>query len=180
MKQGPGRSTKLCFLAPTGFGKTTIANLVRDVCKSAVNIKLAAPLYDLQTLIYDRIGISVRGEQDGELLQFLGDKIQREAPNFLSREFQTKLSTLHGLCPVITNDDCRPHNYPALKSLGFLFVRVAGYCRTRIDHSRIDPDHPIELGLDQLAVDFSIENTGSIEECRDNVIKLLRKVRSVK
>lgn len=170
------RTAKVALIAPTGYGKSTVATMIRELCPGAVNIKLAAPLYALQEYIYGRIGVENIATQDGELLQFLGYKIQREAPHFLASEFQRELSKYDGLVPLVTNDDCRPHNYSTLRNLGFQFVRVLGIHRSRSDHSPVDPHHPVEQGLEELDCGFVLDNRGSKAECRAYLEKLLPKL----
>jgi hypothetical protein len=167
---------KVAFIAPTGSGKSTAAALVHDLYPASVNIKLAAPLYELQAYIYSRVGAGLKGDQDGELLQFLGHKIQREAPDFLANEFRKIFLSVNGVAPVITNDDCRPHNYEALRSLGFVFVRILGPVRARFDHLSVDPSHPVEKGICDLDCGFVLYNSGSISEYRANIREVLNRI----
>ena len=165
-------SRKLCFVAPTGCGKTTAAGLVAETCR-AVNIKLAAPLIDLQHYIYRYIGVTLRGEQDGELLQFLGSKIYKEAPTFMIDCFEAALARVPADIDFVTNDDCRPHHYEGLRRLGFMFVRVAGPKRARLDHSPVDPSHPVEPQTDAVPVAYTLANVGSMVEFRQRVFELV-------
>ena len=77
---------KICFLAPSGYGKTTAVKILSKHYK-VKSIKIAEPLYELQKEFYNFIGKSITGEQDGELLQFLGKKIRKENPSFLLEKF---------------------------------------------------------------------------------------------
>lgn len=67
---------KICFIAPSGYGKSTAVKLLSEMC-DVKNIKIAEPLYELQNYFYDFINTKMKGEQDGELLQFLGAKIRK-------------------------------------------------------------------------------------------------------
>lgn len=164
---------KLSFIAPTGYGKTTAVQIIQSLYNPSVNIKLSAPLYELQKHFYEFIGAEMRGEQDGELLQFLGHKTQREAPSFLAMRFYERLKSFEATCRVITNDDCRPHNYPFLKNWGFKFVRIDGFARGRWDHVPVDPHHPVEQGLSDLAADLVLGNLGSIEEYKTSIVEMM-------
>src|SRR6266581_9362638 len=89
---------KLSFIAPTGYGKTTAVQIIQSLYSPSVNVKLSAPLYELQKYFYEFIGAEMRGEQDGELLQFLGYKIQKEAPSFLAMRFYERLKPFEATC----------------------------------------------------------------------------------
>ena len=117
---------KICFLAPSEYGKNTAVKLLSSRY-SVHNIKLAEPLYHLQNYFYSFIGKEMSGEQDGELLQYLGKKIRAECPQFLIKEFITELHRANNFRGIITNDDCRPPDYPTLKELGFIFIKINSY-----------------------------------------------------
>ena len=165
---------KIAFLAPTGFGKSTACEIIGEMYQS-INIKLAAPLYDIQNYYYKIIGSNISScGQDGELLQFLGGKIQRDYPSFLSDTFFKRLKeySLDSRIRVITNDDCRPHNYKALKEMGFLFIGINGFSRIRNDLSIVDPNNDVEwTGI--IPVDYSVDNMFGIIEYGNNLKELM-------
>ena len=74
-------STRICLFGPTGSGKSTIARHLASRYGAEV-ISVAEPLHRLQDLIYGFLRMDVAG-QDGELLQFLAQKIEREQPGWL-------------------------------------------------------------------------------------------------
>ena len=82
---------KICFLAPSGFGKSTAIEILKKKY-NIINIKIGDPLYELQETFYKKIGINCENKQDGELLQFLGMKIRKEKPNYLLETFINKLN----------------------------------------------------------------------------------------
>ena len=167
---------KISFLAPTGYGKTTAARLIEKNFQ-ARTIKLATPLYDMQKLIYDRMHVPCGG-QDGELLQFLGAKIQREHPDFLFAEFlRTEEAVLRDQqIEIIVNDDCRPHNYPFLKDDGFLFIGIEGKRHLRDDVSPIDAKHQVEW-QQSVPVNYLIDNTADILAYEKNLLALINILR---
>lgn len=114
---------KICFLAPSGFGKSTAIELLSKK-NNIVNVKIAAPLYEMQDSFYKRLGKEVNG-QDGELLQFLGKKVRKENENFLLDVFKDTVE--HVDADIISNDDCRPMDYEFLKKMGFVFIKINGY-----------------------------------------------------
>ena len=163
---------RIAFLAPTGYGKTTAAKLIEKNFW-ARNIKLATPLYDMQNLIYDRLHVACTG-QDGELLQFLGAKIQKDYPDFLFEEFlRAEENVLRNpQIEIIVNDDCRPHNYLLLKKHGFLFVGIKGGRHSREDKTPIDPMHKVEWRQSP-PTDYLVENTGDISVYEKNLVQLI-------
>lgn len=168
---------KIAFLAPTGFGKSTACNILKSVYNSE-NIKLAKPLYDIQKYYYKVLGVREdENKQDGELLQFLGNKIQREYPLFLSDKFFGRLKELSekSFFDIITNDDCRPHNYKYLKEMGFVFVGINGFSRVRNDYSKINPANEVEWhGM--IPFDYSVDNYYGLQEYRESLIGLVGKI----
>ena len=115
------------------------------------------------------------GEQDGELLQFLGAKIRKHNQTFLIEEFTKKLNAINDNDILITNDDCRPPDYEQLKKLGFVFVSISGYCRNRIDQTKADPTHNLEWQND-MPCNLYINNFGSLAEYKIELKKLLTKI----
>jgi hypothetical protein len=160
---------KISFLAPTGYGKTTAANFIIKKF-DAIVIKLAEPLYVFQKFYYDTIGKEI-SSQDGELLQFFGQKIQNDAPNFLFESFQGKMKDIIRNSPqiIIVNDDCRPGNYEKLKDIGFVFIRIEGKKYNRNDITPVNPSHSLEWG-ENIPSDFTISNMCDIDEFRNRII----------
>ena len=82
---------KICFLAPSGYGKDTASKIIESMFDVSV-IKLARPLYELQRDFYNRLGIDIQDKQDGELLQFYGYKIRKESPDYLINTFYKEIN----------------------------------------------------------------------------------------
>lgn len=165
------KQLKLSFIAPSGYGKTTAVEFMNRMYKS-INLKLAEPLYEIQNYYYNILQVDIPGKQDGELLQFLGNKIQRDYPYFLADSFYKQLQQMSQKAYILTNDDCRPHNYIFLKEMGFLFVKIVGNCHEREDITPINHAHPIEWRTD-IPYDFILENRGTIQEYENNIRKLV-------
>jgi len=126
--------------------------------------KIAAPLYEFQALFYSRLGKSISG-QDGELLQFIGEKIERECPGWLAARFLDEVA--RHADSIVLNDDCRINSYVYLKQAGFVFVKVATRkaireSRLRRDHSALNRKHITEFGFDRFEQNFVIDNNGSL------------------
>ena len=165
---------KISFIAPSGYGKSTAIKILSERYE-VKNIKIAQPLYELQDKFYKFIGVAMTGEQDGELLQFLGAKIRKENPQFLLDEFSKKVAEAHENY-IITNDDCRPPDFEYLKKLGFIFVEIVGFKRERKDHSPINSTNALEW-QNPIICDYCVENTKTIEDYRENLFNLMKKLK---
>lgn len=162
----------LCFYGPTGSGKSTAAGLACQYCAgrglSAVRLKLAEPLYELQDAFYRTAGRPVeRYAQDQVLLETIAAHLRRIRPDSLAAHFLGRLDRLQG-ADVVVNDDLRDVevDYPALRGRGFRFVRVrcSEDVRLRRLGRRADltasPNSKSESALDRIAADFTIDNDG--------------------
>lgn len=166
---------RICFLAPSGYGKTTAINILKknnDIC----NIKIAEPLYELQNIFYEKIDIDIGTKQDGELLQFYGMKIRKENPQYLLKKFGEKVD-IQDNNTLVTNDDCRPYDYDFLKNKGFIFIRINGYSRNREDHTEINKSLKIEWQSD-IPYDYEINNFGNIEEYELEINKVMEEIKN--
>jgi hypothetical protein len=165
---------RLCLYGATGSGKTTIARHLSS-SYGAVLMKVADPLYQLQGHFYEMLGKRVDG-QDGELLQFLAYKIEKEEPGWLGREFMARVRGAdHRL---VVNDDCRWNSYSLLRAGGFRFAHVQTSAatiaeRARADHTNIDPNHPVELGFERFDTDYEINNDGPLEHALSQAGKIV-------
>ena len=162
---------RLCFVAPSEFGKNTAVSLLKTKF-NVFNIKIASPLYKLQRRFYEFIGKKMSGEQDGELLQFLGKKIRKESPDFLLNVFKKRFNDVKNFEGIVTNDDCRPPDYSTLKNLGFIFIKINGFKRNRLDHTKADPLSPLEW-KSSVPCDYSVDNLGNLEQYSKNLFKLM-------
>lgn len=163
---------KICFLAPSGYGKSTAIRLLQKHF-DIKNIKIAEPLYELQSEFYDKLGIEIGDRQDGELLQFYGKKVRKENEKFLLNEFKKKL--FNTSATIISNDDCRPNDYEFLKENDFVFIKINGYQRDRDDVTIANPKEKIEW-QSQIPFDYEIDNYGSLEEYEEKLLSLMNEL----
>lgn len=165
---------KLSFIAPSGYGKSTAIQILSNYYDIR-NIKIAEPLYDLQEIFYQYINKEIGNKQDGELLQFLGSKIRKEQPYFLTEHFANRMASADS-CEIVTNDDCRPPDYSYLKGLGFKFVIINGFKRDRDDHTPINSKSLLEWNNESADYDYVLDNLGTIEEYQTNIICLMKEI----
>ncbi|GAA0896208.1 AAA family ATPase [Virgisporangium aurantiacum] len=167
-------AVRVCFYGPTGSGKTTVARHVAERYGAEL-VKASEPLHRLQRMFYEVLELPVDG-QDGELLQFLAGKVERERPGWLAGSLTRRVR--EATSPVVVNDDCRANTYPAFEALGFVFVRVrstpdAIARRRRADHTPVDPRHPVERGFEAFRMDHELDNSGAIEHTLAAVDELM-------
>jgi energy-coupling factor transporter ATP-binding protein EcfA2 len=165
---------KICLFAPTGSGKSTIAKCIAQEYNAKI-IKIAEPLYHFQDYFYEMINKEIEG-QDGELLQFLGQKIESEKPGWLGKTFIDKVKKCSN--KLIINDDCRFNSYEILKDFGFIFIKIVTEKeireeRLRSDHVEINPNHPVEAGFDYFEENYCIYNNGLLEETMIEIRKII-------
>lgn len=167
---------KICFLGPSGYGKSTAVQILNNYY-STVNIKIGEPLYDLQKDFYTKIKTELKGEQDGELLQFLGMKIRKENPQYLLEDFKERLAKVPFETEIITNDDCRPYDYDCLKQLDFIFVKIEGFKRDRVDHSNSNPNLKIEW-QSEIPFDYILQNFSDLDTYTENILNLVKEIKN--
>ncbi len=168
-----------------GAGKSTSAGVLRHLLAERGHqvavVKIAAPLYDVQEAFYRRACAPLDdGQQDGQLLNFLGSHFRAAAPGFLITDFGQRCSgALLGGADTIICDDARPADLEGLRAQGFALVRIwapdalrrerkAG----RGDRRAGDDNHPSELGLDAVIPDFEIRNADDLAGLHAQVLDL--------
>lgn len=166
---------KICFIAPSGFGKSTAVAILKKHY-AIQNIKIAAPLYEIQSYFYNLIKTPLKGEQDGEILQFFGSKIRKENPTFLLDTFEEKVNNAADSFDFITNDDCRPLDFEKVKEMGFILVGINGYKRERQDHSPLNTKDKNEW-LEMIKCDYYVDNFDTMEIYENNLLALIDKIK---
>lgn len=168
---------KLSFLAPSGYGKDTAVSLLKKHY-NIENIKIGTPLYELQNYFYEKLGLNIGDKQDGELLQFFGIKVRKESPGYLLDIFQKQVLQYNDdKNLIITNDDCRTYDYECLKDLGFIFIKINGFKRNRLDKTDADRSLLLEWKSD-IPYDYEVDNFSSLEEYEKNLISLIEVIKN--
>jgi hypothetical protein len=160
----------LVFLAPSGSGKSTAAKYLQDQYQAKI-LKLATPLYQMQANIYQQVQVPLLG-QDGELLQFLGKKVHQLNPQYLFTEFKK----VYNPQEFTVNDDCRPHNYDNLKTLGAVFVAIKSPYRSRDQDATA---HNLKDSLEwshPIPAHYTIANESTLESFYNNLDLLMEQL----
>jgi energy-coupling factor transporter ATP-binding protein EcfA2 len=165
-REPDGLPRRICLVGETGSGKSTTAEVLRELLAEAGHpsqlIPLAALLHELQNLVYSQLGTAkAAGQQDQQLMLDLASNIRRIRPTALVERFER---SLRALAPgtVAINADLRDHavDAPRLRRLGFYFVRIRcdravrmARLRLRDDLSVVDDERVFQLDR----IDFDVE-----------------------
>ncbi|SBT41790.1 cytidine deaminase [Micromonospora auratinigra] len=186
----PGPLRVALFGLP-GAGKSTSAGLLREALTSmgrrVAVVKTAAPLYDVQSAFYERVGLTLAdGQQDGALLNFLGSHFRRAAPDFLLADFDRRWrAAVLGGADTVLCDDARPVDLPGLAGQGFRIVRVTAPDELRRarksgrgDRIAGRDDHPTEAGGESVRAHHEVDNSASWDALRDRIDVLAKDLAS--
>ncbi len=178
------RQLRVAFIAASGAGKSSAARFLREAFASrgltSATIKLAAPLYRVQSAIYAECGAPQLpdGFQDRPLMELVAEQMRRISPHALLAPFIQAVQ--HCEADVVINDDLRDPlvDWPALVKLGFETVSVVSTTSSR--HQRLarrgDPASRVESKADrgalEIQTDYSIENVGDLSDLSLKVERL--------
>lgn len=181
---------RIALCGAPGAGKSTVARMMREFCETESIffglIKLADPLYEIQSLMYQLAGRKLDWfyRKDAELLNFLGYYMRRINPAALHERALVRLTEL-GLMGgrrrrVIVCDDARASDIRFLRNLAFVVVRVdapenvcAMRCRLRGDVTVLGPEPVTERGLHGITPDHVVDNARDEDVLRQHVVQLL-------
>ncbi|NOR61551.1 MAG: dephospho-CoA kinase [Rhodobacteraceae bacterium] len=175
---------RLSFVAPSGSGKSSAVNCLAErlqaIGLTVAVLKLADPLYRLQSIYYDVVGQHLDVDsQDQILMETIATQLRRIDPEVLANDFQRRLTAC--AADVVLNDDLRDDQIDAvrLRALGFKVVRVATSESVRLArlNSRNDPsivtDSPLDRQVSRIPADFVIPNSAPGLEALDRQIAAL-------
>jgi len=167
-------------VGPRGSGKGTTAGRMRACLEarglSVAVVKLAAPLYRLQSMFYTEAGIPLApAAQDQCLLESVATHLRRIHPHALVNRFLASLSELK--VHALINDDLRDDavDWPALRQAGFATVKLATQPALRQQRltGRQDPsvvhDSPLDAQMARIRPDFVLTNNGNLADLRIQV-----------
>jgi hypothetical protein len=132
---------KLVFYGHSGSGKSSSAGIARAFFEAknrkVAVLKLAQPLYELQTQFYQAAGQDIDFySQDQLLLENIATQLRRISPTSIVDHFLRRLHTIDA--DVVINDDLRDIqvDYPILKQHGFVFIRI--FCKEPVRVARLN------------------------------------------
>ncbi|MFF4716546.1 hypothetical protein ACFY2V_34900 [Streptomyces eurythermus] len=181
---------KIALHGKPGAGKSTLADMLAQECARAGapvrKLKLGAPLYDVQALVYTLAGRPLVDNtvQDGPLLNALGSAMRRINPDALIEPFAARVQQAEQLCPqvVLICDDMRAPDAEAVISLGFRLVKVTAPDELRLQRKERRGD--LAAGDDEHSTEATVaapewrrvENTGSLDDLRVQAADLVSEV----
>ncbi|MFI9587784.1 hypothetical protein ACIHCQ_39645 [Streptomyces sp. NPDC052236] len=181
---------KVALHGSPGAGKSTFATLLAQEVTAAgahaLRLKLGAPLYELQAIVYAMAGRPLLdgGDQDGQLLNTLGSHLRRINPDALTEVFTRRVRQAEQIKPqaVLVCDDLRAADVEAVTGLGFDLVEITApkplrmaRKRARGDLSPGDEDHLPEVPV-AAASRWSVDNIGSLNDLRERAAQIAAEI----
>lgn len=169
----------IAFTAGMGAGKSTAVELLRSMFsgehnfKPVLNVKFAAPIYDIQEYIYSRISTVYKRPstfiKDRKLLQWVGTEFGRSLSETLWVDlWKARAQEIRNSHPrsIVVCDDVRFDNEAdAVHSLGGFVVKInCGKNKERIDTADGLKHHASESGINPKLVDYEVANDGTLDE----------------
>ncbi|CAL7959343.1 conserved hypothetical protein [Alphaproteobacteria bacterium] len=173
---------KVLLVGERGTGKSTFVEIAKEVFPGVYGIRIAVPLYQVQSLIYDFCGIQKDFEQqDDVLLTFLGKHLKCINPQIYEKHFEEQMEVaLRKASSMVICSDARPPNVDFIIKKGFKIIRIeaeeqAKKSRLIARHDIVFEDAVTPRGLifDGHA-DFVITNNATIQEYRSKILEIVR------
>ena len=176
---------KISIVAPSGSGKSTAADFMVNRFKhhrlEAAVYKLAEPLYEIQSYIYEKANKDISFyEQDQGLLELIANQLRRINPHSVVEDFMKRIT--HAKDDVIINDDLRDYetDFPELKKAGFIFLKIVASEEVRNirleERKDLNSQKKTKLNesIHQIPHDYLItNNSNQIEVYKESVIALV-------
>lgn len=154
-----------------GTGKSTLAKHLMSKQPNSVIVKIAGLLYELQDMIYSKLGIKLEGEKDRPLLIALGmwgrDKDENFWTDIALKQAKERPEEL-----VIIDDIRFPNEAKALEDAGGILIRIEGEQRG----NNLTPEtmnNVTETSLDNYNFKHRIDNSHSVDETIAQLEKIL-------
>jgi ABC-type dipeptide/oligopeptide/nickel transport system ATPase component len=163
-----------------GCGKSTAVSLLHAGIPS-MNVKFAQTLYDIQDYIYAMISSVYMPPEDfvkdRKLLQYLGTDWGRsiDASLWIKLWKASVNQQGGGLGKLITCDDVRFNNEAGtILDMGGVIIEIVRPDSDQAAEGGLGiKNHPSELGIDSGLISARVENIGSKEELRNDLIDVL-------
>jgi hypothetical protein len=166
---------KLALYGLAGSGKSTVARALEYALTqtglTVQVIKLAEPLYRIQSQIYEMASKDIgKWEHDNELLRTMATQFRRINPDYLVDDFLSRAA--NSVADVVINDDLRDTevDYPRLHANGFRFLCVE--CDDSVRQQRLKTrgdrnvvaDSISTWGYDRITPDYTLDTTALAPE----------------
>lgn len=182
-----GEQLRIAAYGKPGAGKSTFCRIVARTAEGLglgpTTLSLAAPLYELQAVIYAYAGAPLveSRAQDGKLLNFLGAHLRRINSGALVDNFSARLAKAESNrdCKLVLCDDARAPDVAGLQHLGFQFIEIQAPDALR--HARIADRHDLVRGSEDDVTELpftpgqhlTVDNTTDLDTLERKVQGLL-------
>ncbi len=174
----------IAFTGGYGSGKSTAIELLRKSTTADIKlVKFAAPMYDMQEYIYNRIEAAYRRPKDfvkdRKLLQWIGTEFGRSLDKDLwLKIWKAEASVNLSIGTLVVCDDCRFDNEAeAVKEMGGIVIRLIRPDNS--DHALGGTgfqNHASEAGISENLVDFTVVNDTTVEELKNKLVACYRAI----
>ncbi|MFI5779556.1 hypothetical protein [Nocardia sp. NPDC051570] len=176
------KTLRVAVIGLAGCGKSTCASLIEEFAAARGlrygRVKLAQPLYELQSQVYRVARVPIAdGAQDQILMEALATALRRIRPESLAEDFLDRLDRTDA--DIVVNDDLRdPYiDAVALRARSFRVIRVTADQDVRATRlaGRGDPTRTdgSTAQLDLIEPDVVIDNSAELDAYRRTVHDLL-------
>lgn len=145
-----------------GSGKSTLTNGLIEALTQlrSKRVSVAAPIYNLQDIIYKDLGMKVQGDKDRDLLIALGMWGRDKNPDFWLEVLDKKIQEMD--VDVVICDDVRFENEADFFKEKGILMRIEGTQRgDNVDHNI---NNKTETALDTYDFPFYLNNRNTVED----------------
>lgn len=172
------------FNGGMGSGKSTAIKVLADHTDIPVtNVKFAAPLYEMQEMIYDRVKSVYQRPadfiKDRKLLQWLGTDWGRGTlgesiwTNLWRAEAErlTEISKFSEPLIIVCDDVRFDNEAEVVRALGGIIIKIEAERASSRTVSGI-ANHASEAGIKPELVDIVLQNNGTLEEFKSKILQI--------
>jgi dephospho-CoA kinase len=158
-------------------GKDTVCELLQE---EQHFFKLAFGT-EIKNIVHTYFPDAVKQGKPRHHYQYVGQLFRELDPLVWIKQVDKCINSLWDDVPLIVTDCRQPNEFGYLKSRGFIMVKVVANEDIRISRmirngdnvSQEDMTDETELHIKDFVADFTIVNNGTVEELREQVLKLL-------
>ncbi|MBG9788832.1 hypothetical protein ABD74_14150 [Brevibacillus laterosporus] len=140
---------------------------------------------ELKHFVHGLFGKPASGTKPRELYQWFGQTMRQRDPDIWTRKlFENINSYCDPVDKIVISDARQPNEIDRLRSEGFVIIRVNASEATRrqrmIDagdtFTDADLDHETEQHVDTFAVDYELDNNGSVLDLYEQIDVVMREI----